>query len=153
MARVGFFAGPYPGLWDALWWLPWLGLSTNSWWLEWASNPEEHQCWAAIKQDNIRGMMIFDYWKLHERSEGSHVAGRNRERALQEFEKRKQVDKLLKSVCVHAQARVCMCARLFVDISMFLKTCLSVWVCVRDCWCYTWHTLISILDWSDTLCC
>lgn len=85
--------------------------------------------------------MIFDYWKLHERSEGSHVAGRNRERALQEFEKMKQVDKLLKSICVcvcaHKCVYVCVCACLFVDISMFLKMCLSVSV---------WETVDATTD-------
>lgn len=59
-AWLGFSVELCPGLFDALSWLPWLGLCMNSWWLEWALNPEE--CSAAKKGKKNKEIMLYIFY-------------------------------------------------------------------------------------------
>lgn len=141
MAWEGFFAVLYPGLCVALWWLLWLGLSTNSWWLKWASNPEEQQCWATMKQDELRGnndMQHFLSESPAKEEEGAEELVEMVNQHYQDFEKRNQVDKWgkkrVRMVCV------CVCLLIFKYLCLFV----SVGVCEFEI--VTWHLTHSYVD-------
>lgn len=147
MAWVGFFAGLFPGLCDVLWWLLWLGLSTNSWWLEWASNPEEQQR-ATNEQEDIRGDVLQHF--LTESPMKEEKWAEELVETLPRFWKLGNVWKKSKNA-------------VWLGVFCFLFFFWFVWFLIFKCLCLfvsvsVWvivmlHLKKSILHWSDTPCC